>query len=79
MGDGWEHFHEVANIKKLHKCQLSMWCLLVMVLGMTGGMEMEMEGDTGGGDVGTLEMDLDPDLLDQQAPSSIAGRGGGAR
>ena len=54
-----------------------MWCLLVMVLGMTGGMEME--GDTGGGDVGTLEMDLDPDLLDQQAPSSIAGRGGGAR
>ena len=58
-------------------CQLNMWCLLVMVLGMAGGMEME--GDTGGGDVGTLEMDLDPDLLDQQAPSSIAGRGGGAR
>ena len=56
---------------------MNMWCLLVMVLGVTGGMEMEGEA---GGDVGNLEMDLDNvDLLDQQHPSTIAGRGGGTR
>ena len=55
-----------------------MWCLLVMVVGMAGGMEME--GDTGG-DAGAMDLDLDldnVDLLDQH-PSTIAGRGTGAR
>ena len=56
-----------------------MWFLLVMVLGVAGGMEMD-GGEAGGGEAGNLEMDLDNvDLLDQQHPSTIAGRGSGAR
>ena len=67
-----------SKIQKLSKTQLKMWCLLVMVVGMAGGMEME--GDTGG-DAGAMDLDLDldnVDLLDQH-PSTIAGRGTGAR
>ena len=60
------------------KCHLKMWCLLVMVVGMAGGMDME--GDTGGDAAMDLDMDLDNvDLLDQEHPSTIAGRGSGTR
>ena len=67
-----------SKTQKLSKTQSKMWCLLVMVVGMAGGMEME--GDTGG-DAGAMDLDLDldnVDLLDQH-PSTIAGRGTGAR
>ena len=49
-----------------------------MLLGMALGMEME--GDTGG-DAGAMDLNMDldnVDLLDQH-PSTIAGRGNGAR
>ena len=69
-----------SQFPKTQKCELKMWCLLVIVLGLASGMDLEMEGDGGGDAAMDLEMDLDNvDLLDQQHPSTIAGRRSGTR
>ena len=53
-----------------------MWCLLLMLLGMAGGMEMEVETDTGG-DAAGMDMDLDNvELLDQHPSTISSGREG---
>ena len=53
-----------------------MWCLLLMLLGMAGGMEMEVEADTGG-DAASMDMDLDNvELLDQHPSTISSGRDG---
>ena len=53
-----------------------MWCLLLMLLGMAGGMEMEVEADTGG-DAASMDMDLDNvELLDQHPSTISSGREG---
>ena len=47
-----------------------------MLLGMAGGMEMEVEGDTGG-DAASMDMDLDNvELLDQHPSTISSGREG---
>ena len=57
-----------SKIQFFSRTKLKMWCLLVVVVGMAGGMEME--GDTAG-DAANLDLD-NLDLLDQH-PSTIAG------
>ena len=53
-----------------------MWFLLLMLLGMAGGMEMEVEADTGG-DAASMDMDLDNvELLDQHPSTISSGRDG---
>ena len=47
-----------------------------MLLGMAGGMEMEVEADTGG-DAASMDMDLDNvELLDQHPSTISSGREG---
>ena len=47
-----------------------------MLLGMAGGMEMEVEADTGG-DAASMDMDLDNvELLDQHPSTISSGRDG---
>ena len=55
-----------SKIQFFSRTKLKMWCLLVVVVGMAGGMEME--GDTAG-DAANLDLD-NLDLLDQHPSTS---------